>query len=1122
MNFKFRISMFFCMSLLLTSAMGDLKPEEFINPPSNAKPMTWMHMMNGNASKEGLVKDLQALHDAGVGGALIFSIKKNIADGNVKFNSKEFRDILVHGVNEADRLGLKIGLHNCDGWSSSGGPWIKPEEAMKKVVWSETVVNGGAVSVELPPAPNRLGFYRDIALLAYPVPEAELAACQNTFKFSGSVDQTELGKLVDDTLGTAVEFLPKGKGKGQKKGFLQWSFDEPYAARSIFIEHQSRNGTGVLLSSNDGVNFKKVVDLKPDFRLGKNQWAFEASFPVVTARFFKLVFTGKITVIDAHLDSFSRIPNWLVHASMCAGGDEQLKDVKRPDDVSAVAWSDVQMLECSELKNNVLTTKLPAGTWRIMRFGYSLTGAQNHPATDVGRGLECDKLSKAALDKHFAAYVGKVAKESGDLAGKSLHSSEIDSYEMGWQNWTEDFETLFADDRGFDIRPYLPLVAGRYVGDMDFADAVLADYKDFIARLMAENYFKRFTELCNEYGMKSYIEPYGFGPLNGLTIGGNCDLPMGEFWMDQKPGTHYHTPVHAAHTYGKSVVSAESFTSWKDLNWKIHPWLMKPSGDYAWSQGINEFMFHRFAHQSNPHVVPGMTMGSIGSHIDRTQTWWLNAGKAWMKYNQRGSFLLRQGVPVADLLVYAGDRSPQKAVSYSSAGLPVGYNMDSCDFFVLNNRINVQNGKMVLPEGTSYSILQLANSDRMHIKTLKRLLELTKAGITLVGKKPEGPLSLMEREEKSDVFAKLVNTLWGDGLKPNQVGSGWVIPENHCSKQLLIKNIKPDLMINELEQYRFIHRKVGADDLYFIYNPEGKAVTLNCSFRIANRVPELWSADSGDIERLGQFSQINGRTDCALQLDPHESVFVVFRSSSKNVDPVVNLTPSTAKVLFSENRGMELHADQKGTYEIQRVSGLIQNVHVTDLQKPLMITNSWAAQFDGVGLTGPKVLNFENLTDWTDHERKDIKHFSGTAAYRTSFNLSDKWNLSGKRVYLDLGRVEIAAEVILNGQNVGILWKPPFVIDVTDQVVKGENKLEVHVTNLWTNRLIGDEKLKNTSGYSTKLKMPSWYTNNEPMPDGPRSTFSTFNFYGKDRTLLPSGLLGPVLLRQEAITPISK
>lgn len=810
--------------------------------------MTWMHMMNNNASKEGLTKDLQGLADAGVGGALVFSVKQRIADGRVAFNSSEWREILVHGAKEAERLGLKLGVHNCDGWTSSGGPWVKIEDSMKQVVCSDTVVKGGKVAVTLPQPATFGGFYRDIAVLAYPATSEELEAFQNPPTLTGSAKAEELEKLTDGQLDTEAMFATDRSTKG--KPWLLFAYAKPFPARSIHVGH--RNGK-----------------------------------------------------------------------------------------------------------------------------------------------------SNAAFDN--------------------------------------------------------------------------------------------------------------------LTAGGQADIPMGEFWLDSD---RYITDsaVSAARTYGKPIISAESFTSWAALNWKVHPWLMKRSGDTGWIQGINEFMFHRFAHQANPHVAPGMTMGSIGSHIDRTQTWWLNAGKAWMKYLQRGQWLLRQGVPVSDLLVYVGEGTPHSLPGRSTVKLPNGYNMDHCDKPVLMQRIRVQDGKLVLPEGTAYSVLLLSNSKQMSLATLARVKELAQAGAVIVGPKPVEPIGYLERTSKQAEFRALADELWGDANKPKPQGKGWIILGEQWPADVEAVRIAPDLIIKDEPKAAFIHRRIGSADVYFLQNRETNSRTLHCSFRVADRIPELWHADTGTTERQAQFAQVKGRTEVPITLEGHGSVFVVFREAAKGFDSIakVECQGTPARMMLDKVGAAQLCTSANGIYQLERASGKRQEIRITDMPAPQTVGGSWQATFAGPGLKGPQTVTFETLTDWKDHPREDLRHFSGTAAYRRSIEVPGAWLGANKRVHLDLGRVEICAEVFVNGRFVRTLWKPPFSLDVTDFVHAGANAIEIKVTNLWSNRLIGDEALKRTDGYDPKEKMPDWFVKNRPMPAGPRSTFTTFNFYKKNDDLLSSGLLGPVTLFLEA------
>lgn len=1108
------ISIFILTLLLSGTSFAEVTPEQFMNPPDAAKPRTWMHMMNQSLSKEGLEKDLQSLSDAGLGGALIFSVSVAMPKGPVEFNSPEFRSIIQSGVKKADELGLEIGVHNCDGWTSSGGPWITPEDSMKQVVFSETIVKGGKLNLKLEKPRFMHGFYRDIGVVAVPANAKEKAALENRPVLSAS-SQDGFEFLDDGKVDTS--FTVKRDGD-EKTRWVQFSYAKPFTARSIYLEEWTRNVTAELYISDDGETFEKVTKLSV-IRTGKYVWAFEDNLDDVTARYFRVQFNIDAELAHVSLSSDRRMPHWKGQISILSKSDSGLNRSLMGQKRTAIAKLDqVLDLTSSCSPDGQLQAKLPDGLWRIYRFGYTSTGAMNSPATDKGHGLECDKLKASALDKHFAAYVGKIAEESGPLSGKSFRFSEIDSYEVGGQNWTENYAELFKESYGYDLIKFLPLYAGRGIENLETTSAVLRDLRAFTCDLMTENYYKRFTELCHEHGMVSYVENYGFGPINGLTAGGFTDIPMGEFWVDERPATHVASPISAAHTYGKPVISAEAFTSADVPNWSVHPYMLKQKGDWAWTKGINEFMFHRFAHQANTHVAPGMSMNKFGSHIDSTQTWWLNAGKAWMKYIQRGSWMLRQGVPVNDLLIYVGEGSPHKPARRSSLRkLPNSNNYDFCDTEVLMNRIKVQNGKLVLPEGTTYKAVYFQYSDEMSINVLKRVEELAEQGATILVKKPKKPIGYMEQQTKLNEFKKMADQIWEKHKEQLISPPGW-------EKAFSAAKIEPDYVVKGDPSALFIHRKDGDTDFYFIHNTKEEAVTLETSFRIGDRVPELWHPDTGKIEVLAQFTQKDGRTDVPIALDPQGSTFVVFRKPSKKLDSVSSIEPAGAKAVINmDAKRMQLESETSGTYSVTYASGKETTVKVPALGKPLGVTGSWNVEFNGLGVQQPNRLEFMGLSDWKDHERDDIRHFSGTAVYRKSFDVTKDWIVNGRRMVLDLGQVDIAAEVTLNGHDLGTLWKPPFKVDITEHLKSGKNDLVIKVTNQWNNRLVGDEQFEPADGYNVNMEtMPDWYVNNEPLPKGKRTTFSAYPFYKDDKThiLMPSGLQGPVVLVQQAIVPM--
>ena len=1076
-------------------AFAQVSSEAFMNPPDSAKPRTWMHMMNQNLSKAGLEKDLQSLSDAGLGGALIFSVSVDMPKGPVEFNSPEFRSIIQHGVKKADELGLQIGVHNCDGWTSSGGPWITPEDSMKQVVFSETIATGGEdLEIALEQPRSMYGFYRDIGVVAVPATAKEAAAFQNRPTLSAS-SQQGFERLDDGKIDTS--FIVKADADTSKR-WVQFSYEQPFTARSIYLENWTRNVKADLYSSDDGKTFSKVAELKP-IRTGKFLWAFERNLDAVTARYFRVQFNIDAELAHVSLSSDRRLTHWMGQISMLSKSDYGLSRSLRSDKKLPLTKLDqVLDLTASCSGDGQLNVELPAGSWRVYRFGYTSTGAKNSPATDKGQGLECDKLKASALEKHFSQYVGKIAEESGPLAGKAFRFSEIDSYEVGGQNWTEGYAEMFQEAYGYEMIKFLPLYAGRGVEDQEISNAVLRDLRAFTCDLMIENYYKRFTELCHDHGMVSYIENYGFGPINGLTAGGFTDIPMGEFWIDERPATHVVSPISAAHTYGKPVISAEAFTSVTVPNWSVHPYMLKRKGDWAWTKGINEFMFHRFAHQANTHVVPGMSMNKFGSHIDATQTWWLNAGKAWMKYIQRGSWMLRQGVPVNDLLIYVGEGSPHKPTRRSSLRkLPNSNNYDFCDTEVLLNRVKVRDGKLVLPEGTTYQAVYFQHPDEMSMKMLKRVGELADQGANILIKKPKRPIGYLEQQSKLAEFKKLANQIWKRHNKRLIATSDW----EHVFSAA---KIEPDCVVKGDPSALFMHRKDGGADFYFVHNTRAEPRTLEVSFRIGDRVPELWYPDSGKVEVLAHYTQDDGRTEVPIAFEPLGSVFVVFREPSSKLDPIASVEPAGAKlVVDAVTKRIQLSSFIPGNFSLTRASGKTTTVKVPALEKPLPLGGSWQVRFDGLGVEQPNELEFSQLLDWQNHPRDDIRHFSGTAVYRKSFNVSEQWMAKARRLYLDLGRVDIAAEVMLNGQDLGTLWKPPFKMDVSEHLQAGANDLVVKVTNQWNNRLVGDQRFEKTDGYSSKMEtMPAWYTNNQPLPAGERCTFLAYEFYKRKTSLV--------------------
>ena len=1121
------ILLLFCLTLILVSCKNQNSEqhlskeiitleEGFKNPPLASKPRTWYHINSGNASKEGFTKDLKAIKEAGIGGVLVFNVSMGLPEGDVAYNSQEHHDILVHGAKECETLGLSFGVHNCDGWTSSGGPWVTPENAMKVVVNSQVIAEGGKqVTIKLPQPPARHNFYKDIAVVAYPTLETEW--------IDNSVNPiiTSSDKAFNPKLATDHQTNTHADLKANQ--WVQYDYGKPHTIRSMSVFINKRKGRLTLLKSNDGVNF--TLAHKPnEERIGKDECYFSEHFKPITARYFRIVTELDTGIYEMQLSANHTLGNQLEFTSY----RKNRRRVINPDKATYIKKDDIIVLTNKMNDKGVLKAKLPKGNWTIMRFGFTASGATNEPASDEGTGLEVDKFSKKALKIHYDAFVGKLVKQAKLDAPNALQYVEIDSYEVGPQNWTDDMEQLFQERFGYDFTPFLLMYAGKYIENNDTVEAVFWDMKQLVSDLMVTNYFDYFTELCHQDGLISYIEPYGFvGPFNSLDAGRSADIPMGEFWLG-KPNKHKRAAVSSGHIYGKNVISAEAFTSTK-LNWGFHPALAKEKGDYEWTNGINEYMFHRFAHQSNTHVKPGMSMSFVGSHIDRTQTWWDNAGPEWFQYLARGSYMLRQGNPVLDVLVFVGDRAPSHVVHANQMRpkLPAAYKYDCVNSDVIVNRLKVENGKLKLPNGITYNALSLQRHDIINIETLRGIHKLSQQGALIVGTKPNklGGYNITDAMEAE--FKVLVDAIWSSKKTYSDLEWEEIFEANNIQKDVIVQG-QPD--------FNYYHRRTENEDIYFIYNHnQTEAELLNCSFLVDGKVPELWNAQTGEITKLVEYTSENGRINIAIQMHPQESVFVVFKDEKSKRPKVAyeasnNKLPKPSFKLDDENN-LQMQVYKNGSYSAIVNASEGWNVTITDIPNPFEIKGNWQIDFREEDFYKATVKT-DTLFDWTTHSTEEIKHYSGTAIYKTTFNIEKGFLKSDRQFQLNLGDVNVIAKVILNGKDMGVSWLAPYTLDITSALKEGDNTLEIQITNQWTNRLIGDEKLPNQTGYDVRRgqpgfgdaefrgkfkKMPEWFRNNEPLPEGPRKTFSAYGFQKATDPLLPSGLLGPVTISTSKI-----
>lgn len=1101
--------------------------DNFTNPPKEAKPLTWYHVMNSNLSAEGITKDFEAMAKTGIGGVLYFNIGQNISKGKVLFNTPEHIDLIGHMAQEAKRLGLSFGIHNADGWSSSGGPWNKPEHGMKQVTWNETIVssnanNLGNINVKLPQPMTMLDYYHDIAVLAYPSLPTELVDAELKPTISSSdpeFDVTVVNNIEVDTVSSI-------KSKDGQPVWLQFAYDKPVTIRFASVDiNWGKHIKYQLQYSNDGKNFKKHVDMNVN-RPGRVRWALDAAFEGISAKYFRIVADKTLNIFEANLASTPRMGNYLGRTLATHTNYHKLPPIGNPDKKHIIDSSKIINLTDKLSADGQLTATLPAGDWTIMRFGYTAKGTTNIPPTDEGRGLEVDKFSRAAFKNHYDAYVTNVINKVKDVAPDVMQYLEIDSYEVGGQNWTEGYDTQFKQHNGYDLTPFLPLFAGKFVDSVATTEDVTWDIRGFSNKLITENYYQYFTELAHKDGMKTYNEPYGHGPFNELDAGSKVDIPMGEFWLKRNIYM-LASAISVGHTYNRNIISAEAFTATVDHNWKFNPAYAKFDGDKTWALGVNEYVFHRFVHQANTHVVPGMTMDRWGAHIDATQPWFDSAGKAWFNYLARGQYLLRQGQPVVDVAWYIGEATPTGCPDRrqrESKHIPTYVNYDCLNTEKLNELL-YQDGRYHLNHGLKYKVLMLKNHDTLSLTSVQKIHQFAKQGGVIIGQPIEQLAGRNVTAEQQVQFEQMVDYIWSQPTTHLNIKN-----EQQWEKLYQQHGFNFDLRIKDTKDLFFTHRQTDKQDIYFVYNDSGKRKLFDTSFEVTGKVPELWDANTGKIKKIAAFNINNDVTNVAFRLEQNESAFVVFNDDAAGkvkINPQL-VRNNDVEALYNEHGAIEFVASNNQKLAVD-VNGQLKNVTLNNIPAVQTLTGSWQVTFEkSYGLD--QRFTFEKLTNWKDSASPEIRAYSGIATYNKIFNVSADILANDKSVTLDLGKVSDSAQVFINGNEVGTAWLAPFALDVSAYLQAGENQLMVKVANSWSNRLITDESLPDSSQYwqdnGVHLPvMPDWYTNNEPLPnygkEGHRRTFTTYKFVKVDDPLVDSGLLGPVSLNTKLTVDLS-
>jgi hypothetical protein len=1057
----------------LAQAPGDALLRGFLDPPDSAKPRVWWHWMNGNITKEGIKADLEWMKRTGIAGFQNFDAALNtpqVVDKRLVYMTPEWKDAFRYAASLADELGLEMAIAGSPGWSESGGPWVPPAQAMKKVVWSETRVEGGRpFHGMLPKPPSATGpfqniprgaagaqeYYADTVVLAYREPSVEKPLSELQPKVTASGGAFSLTALTDGDLATAT---PLPAAPAGEKAWIQYEFAQPQSiqAATVVTRGGARGAAGPELeTSADGQQFKSIAVIPTG---GAAQHTI--AFPPETARYFRLTFKAATAPATYQVSEFAlftgpRVNRFEEKAAFATAPELYTLATPPVAAANATPKGSVVDLTAKMNANGVLDWTPPEGRWVVLRMGFSLTGARNSPASPEATGLEVDKLNQRYVRSYLDTYLGMYKDTVGPLMGKrGLQYVVTDSWEAGVQNWTDEFIAEFTKRRGYDPRPFMPTLTGRVVESAEASDGFLWDYRKTIGELTTEYHYEQIGASLHERGMGRYTESHESGRAfigDGMEVKRAADIPMSAMWT-QRPGVNneqfgYNADIResasVAHIYGQNLVAAESMTAGGSaFAWS--PETLKPTADKEMAMGLNRFVIHTSVHQPVNDKIPGLSLGQYGQWFTRHETWG-GMAKPWTTYLARSSYMLQQGKFVADLLYFYGEDSNVTALFGSKAPeVPEGYNFDFVNADALTHKLAVEGGRITTPSGMSYRLLALdPRCQRMSLAALRKIRELVNGGASVVGAKPVASPSLGDDQAE---FRKIADELWGAG----PVGKGKVYGGQTIAAALSAMNVAPDFEYAKPQpdsSLLFVHRKVSDGEIYWVDNRSPRAETVDATFRVQGKAAEFWNAETGNAV-AASYKTVQGRTTVPLKLRPYEAVFVVFRKPASGASRTVPTPVETVA------------ATMEGPWEVsfQPERG------------------------------APAKATFDKLASWSESADAGVKYFSGIGTYARTVDAPAAWFKPGEKLWLELGDVKNLAEVTVNGKALGVAWLPPFRVDVTGALKPGANTVEIKVANLWVNRLVGDAQPNTAKKY----------------------TYTTQPFYRADSPLLPSGLLGPV------------
>jgi hypothetical protein len=1078
----------------------------FRNPPKSAKPVVWWHWVGSNVTREGITKDLEWMQRVGIGGFQAFDVSiggGQTVEKKVKFMTPEWLELIKHTAAEADRLGLEMTMVTAAGWSETGGTWVKPLEAMKKIVWSKTQLRGGEkLSSPLPLPPTVAGpirnlpkgasfggstsksepFYQDQIVLAYKTPEAELTVATPKITNHKGENVTPDALLDDDLTSKITLETPKQ----DEPVYLQFEYEKPFTARSFSLalgdpaRFPSRTmRAGYVQFSEDGKNYKTLLALPGPQHDIRALPVRTFSFPEVTAKYFRVVFVKGATmttvggpddvggfggpttapksfdIAEAIFHSGARVHRWedkAAFAPMFA-----FESLKTPNTGQNTVIKGNEIIDITPFMqpDGTLNWTAPASSngWTILRIGQSQTGAKNGPAMPEATGYEVDKFNKTHLLSHLNQWSNPIAEAMGPLYGKSMKYFLVDSYEADAQNWTETMLPEFKKRRGYDPTKYLPVLAGFVVESAEVSDRFLWDFRLTIAELLVDNHYAAITEYAHQKGIKTYGEVAGISmPIieDALRNKASVDIPMGEFGMTQGLGSG----------------ADKEWTSPADLE------LQKP---YA---GASDRLH---AHQSD--VREAASAAHIyGKKVVAAEAWTGGGYEAPAALKFIGDYWLTQGI--------------NQVIFHTSAHQPLDTKPGNTMVGTHFNR-NITWAEQAKPFVDYLTRTQYLLQEGRFVADIAYYLgEDIPAAVPYWEK--------LRNEAPAGYDYDFVNT---EILQRFEVENGELVLPSGMRYKLLVLPERTTMTPQVLAKIEELLRK-GA----IIVGPKPEKSPSLVGYpavdnEVATKATELWGMADGkfifqstygkgkvfwNAPLQGILGQLNVKKDVDYTL-PHTNTrlswmhrktseadyyFVLnMRNQAEDMEVVFRVTDKVPE-LWRADKGVaeavsykienglttvKLHFDPQESYFIVFEKNAKETVGIVTEKSPYRglggrITGNWTLSFPE-NWGAPAQVTLPELTSWTNHPDEGVQFFSGTATYTKEIDLKKTQLVPNASLWLDLGEVKDIAEVRLNGVVLDTLWKAPYRVNLSSVAKVGKNKLEIRVTNQWDNRLAGDAKL---------------------------------------------------------------